>query len=64
MNDCHSEWSSVPAGVPLGTKLGPWFFIIMDNDLSVQGVSMWKFVDDNTVLEGKSTTKQVTFKQL
>ena len=54
MNDCYSEWSSVPAGV----------LIIMDNDLSVQGVSMWKFVDDNTFLEGKSTTKQVTFKQL
>ena len=50
-NDCHSEWSSVPAGVPQRTKLGLWLFIIMSNDLSVQGVSIWKYVDDTTILE-------------
>ena len=39
---CHSEW---------GTKLGPWLFLLMINDLRVPNVPTWKYVDDTSVAE-------------
>ena len=46
VNNCYSEWGMVPSGVPQGTKLGSWFFILMINDLDIENHGIWKYVDD------------------
>ena len=49
--DCKSEWGDVPAGVPQGTKLGPWLFALMVDDIDVTNTELWKYVDDTTIAE-------------
>ena len=51
VNNCFSDWAPVPAGVPQGTKLGPWLFILMLNYLQIPNFDNWIYVDDTTVSE-------------
>ena len=34
-----------------GTKTGPWFFIMVINDLNIPNTEIWKYIDDTTMCE-------------
>ena len=50
LNEQHSSWSNVPAGIPQGSILGPLFFLIYINDLSDGLTSNPKLFADDTSL--------------
>ncbi|CAB4027189.1 Hypothetical predicted protein [Paramuricea clavata] len=39
------EWHGVPSGVPQGTKLRPWLFILMINNRRPCAPDYWKYID-------------------
>ena len=55
---CFSEWGVVPIGVPQGTKLGLWLFIIIINKLDAPAMNLWKYLDDTTILETISKNQE------
>ena len=44
-------WRDIPAGVPQGTKLEPWLFLLMIDDINITKNDTWKFVNDTTMAE-------------
>ena len=63
-NGQTSEWLTVRAGIPQGSILGPLFFLIYINDLSVDITSTAKLFADDTSLffiihDAKTTTYEL-----
>ena len=49
-SECFYEWGPVSTGIPQGTKLGPWLFVLMISDLDTN-TQQWKYVDNTMVFE-------------
>ena len=52
LNGTRSSWVHVPAGCSKGTRIAPWLFVVMINDLQLlsdESFHIWKFADDTTV---------------
>eukprot|EP00057_Strongylocentrotus_purpuratus_P010304 XP_011664778.1 PREDICTED: RNA-directed DNA polymerase from mobile element jockey-like [Strongylocentrotus purpuratus] len=55
-----SEWVTMKAGVPQGTKLGPIvFLIVINNALRDSNIAYWKYVDDVTVVDTRFAGDQI-----
>ena len=50
LGEIRSNWKQVNAGVPQGTIVGPLFFLVMINDLTITH-HLYKYVDDCSTYE-------------
>ena len=56
--DTLSDWSSIHAGVPQGTRLGPPIFLSMINDAAPpSSIKAFKYVDDMTFVESRRSSQ-------
>ena len=51
INRRQVKLADILSGVPQGTKLRPWLFLLMINDLWSPQVQTWKYIDDTTISE-------------
>ena len=57
-HDAMSDWSSIHAGVPQGTRLGPAIFLSMINDAAPpHDIKAFKYVDDMTLVESRTSSQ-------
>ena len=61
-NGTLSNWETVKAGVPQGTKIGPIAFLVMFNDFVTdhQEVTHYKYVDDMTLSQSFKNSENAT----
>jgi hypothetical protein len=60
VGNTFSDWTTLKGGMPQGTWLGPYVFLIVINDLTTM-MATFKFVDDVTLAEivDQSNTSQM-----
>jgi len=63
-----SDWLKLNGGMPQGTWLGLYIFLILINDLTTEDAQLHKYVDDVTMTEimerGKTSSMQQTMNQV